>query len=257
MIAVGIGTILLAIGVANREKITKAVSQVFSDLKIKEILKRYAGIAFAQVPPAEQPPSIVKATQWMSDKERQFLASTPINQIFDIGSLYKMNPDTVQARSVTRIAETPAEFVAKAKSAAVAAAARRPETNLDPKKLVAQAAHEGNWGKNAVGGTNIFGHIATPAWSAQGGKYSYASTAEMVGGKTVPAYRPFRMYDSLEQAFDAHASILSASRYAGARGIADPYQWGYAIAKAGYATANPETYARKVSEAYKIVNQYW
>ena len=231
--------------------------QVFSDLKIKEILKKYAGTPFASVPKAEQPPSIVKAAQWMSPKEQSFLAATPINQVFDIQSLYKMNPDTLAPRSVTVIASSPADFVAKTKLLAQAAVAKYPQLALDPRILVAQAAHEGNWGKNAVGGTNIFGHIATPDWSTKGGKYSYASTAETVNGKVVPAYRPFRMYDSLSDAFMAHAGILAASRYASARGISDPYKWGYEIAKDGYATANPAIYANYVQAAYATVIQNW
>ena len=253
IVVIGAGLIVVAIGLASREKIM----QTFSDLKIKEILKQYAGIPFSSVPLADRPPSIVKVMPAMSAKEQQFLAGTPINQIFDIGTLYKMNPDTVQARSVARIADTPAEFIAKVKGPAIAAIGKYPQLGIDPRILVAQAAHEGGWGKSAVGGTNIFGHIATPNWSSAGGKYSYASTFEVVNGKEVPAYRPFRMYDSLDEAFRAHAAILSASRYSGARGISDPYTWGYTIAKSGYATANPEKYGKAVQGTYSTVVQNW
>lgn len=222
-------------------------------LKIKELIARYRGVPFAQVPAADQPASITRATQWMSTKEKNFLVATPLDKIFDIGTLYQMNPDTVAPRSVVSIASSPAEFVAKVKGAAMRAAAQH---NYDPMLYVAQAAHESNWGRNAVGGTNLFGHIASPKWSAAGA-YSYASTAETVNGAVVPAYRPFRMYSDLDSAFMAHAAILAGSRYANAQGITDPYTWGRTIAADGYATANPDIYGQHIRDAFATVLANW
>ena len=220
-------------------------------LKIKELLKKYKGIPFSKVPDQDKPASIVKAGQYMSDKEKGILATTPIDQLFGISTLYQMNPDTLMPRQVIPIASTQADFVARVKSAATTAGKKY---GINPVLLMAQAAHEGNWGKNAVGGTNIFGHIATPDWS-KAGNYSYASTWELVNGQSVPAYRPFRVYPNIDSAFNSHAAILSGSRYKNALKETDPYKWGYAIASAGYATDNPDRYGKKIAENYAIINK--
>ena len=104
--------------------------------------------------------------------------------------------------------------------------------------VIAQAAHESNFGASAPG-NNYFG-IKAPAGEGQG-----LRTAEYVDGERQEVTDNFRTYDSPGESFDDLGSVLSLDRYAGARGSQSVEEYARALQEGGYAT-DPE-YANRVA----------
>lgn len=94
-------------------------------------------------------------------------------------------------------------------------------------------------GVNRVSGlaanyNNLFGVKAGASWT---GKKVSMDTWEEVNGKKVAQKALFKVYDSLEEAFEDRAKLLMGSRYTKyTNGVTDPNQYIKGIHKAGYAT---------------------
>lgn len=225
-------------------------------IKIKDLLSKYGNLTFATAPAEAKPAALSKIYPFITNPETKTrLDNTPLNQLWGVEGFYNLPPDTAMVNSVKNIAGTPAEFVAMMKQPAINIARKYGMT--DPKIIVAQAAHEGGWGKSAIGGTNIFGHVATPGWTkTPGNKYSFENTWEDVKGVPQKTVRPFRVYDSLEHALDYHMKIIiakwpTAIKATTPGAYADTLQGG----KVKYATDS--AYKTKLQDAYSTVKKNW
>jgi len=94
-----------------------------------------------------------------------------------------------------------------------AAQASDQATGIPASVTIAQWAAESGWGKVCTGTNNYFGIKAV---TGQAG--TMCQTHEVIGGKSVPTYAMFANYDSLADAFTAHAKLLAdGPQYAAAR----------------------------------------
>jgi hypothetical protein len=101
-------------------------------------------------------------------------------------------------------------------SADVVAAAQASQTKwgVPASVTIAQWALESGWGQHMpAGSNNPFGIKARP-----GEPFVTASTREVVGGQSITVDQNFRKYDSIADAFEAHARLLATSpAYAASR----------------------------------------
>ena len=114
---------------------------------------------------------------------------------------------------------------------------------------MAQWAIESNWGKAMPSGSNNpFGIKAV-----QGQAYVSAMTTEYLGGKRVSIPQKFAKYDSIAQAFLAHARLLATSKYyAAARAQKNTHDFVTEMAKK-YATApNYGEVINRIIDQYKL-----
>jgi flagellar protein FlgJ len=139
----------------------------------------------------------------------------------------------------------PADFVAALLPHAARAARR---LGTAPGVLIAQAALETGWGRslprNQYGESslNLFGIKADRDWP---GARAVVTTLEFVDGVPERRREPFRMYESVADAFDDYVALLeSRPRYAEALGARTPAAYAQALQRGGYAT-DPD-YARKI-----------
>ena len=146
------------------------------------------------------------------------------------------------------------------------------ETGLNPLFVAAQAALESGWGDSAIG-NNLFGITAGDKWTGkrqtvrtfeyfddayQSGRFEkvYAITRSSDGRYRYEVDREFRDYDTLEDGIRDHAKVLSAKRYASAMAYRnDVTRFAYEIAKAGYCTADPTTYADLISDIARMIER--
>lgn len=146
------------------------------------------------------------------------------------------------------------------------------ETGLNPLFVAAQAALESGWGDSAIG-NNLFGITAGDKWTGkrqtvrtfeyfddvyQGGRFDkvYSITRSSDGRYRYEVDREFRDYDTLEDGIRDHAKVLSAKRYASAMAYRnDVTRFAYEIAKAGYCTADPTTYADLISDIARMIER--
>jgi peptidoglycan hydrolase FlgJ len=148
---------------------------------------------------------------------------------------------------------TPMEFARAVYPYAVSAAKK---LGCDPKVLVAQAAHETNWGKSipkhqdGSSSHNLFG-MKSFSKNAKDKKVK-ASTKEYVNGKPVKDVAHFRAYEGYDESFVDYANtILRAKRYENAIANADDAQlYLQELQNAGYAT-DPR-YAKKIYDIYRL-----
>lgn len=113
------------------------------------------------------------------------------------------------------------------------------QTGLDPKLVVAQAAHESGWGKSAPG-NNLFGIKAHGAAAGPA-----LATTEVVGGKPVRTTARFRTYATPEDSVRGYGEFLKTNpRYRGVMSATSLDEQIDAMGKSGYAT-DPE-YAAKL-----------
>lgn len=145
-------------------------------------------------------------------------------------------------------------------------------TGLNPLFVAAQAALESGWGDSAIG-NNLFGVTAGDKWTGkrqtvrtfeyfrddrQGGRFrkAYSITRLRDGRYRYEVERDFRDYDSVEEGIRDHAKVLSAKRYAVAMPFRhDVTRFAYEIAKAGYCTADPTTYADLISDIARMIDR--
>ena len=146
---------------------------------------------------------------------------------------------------------SPTDFVQTIYPHAKAAAK---ELGIDPKVLVAQAAHETNWGKripkikNGGSSYNIFGMKTATTKSPN---KVIIQTKEYRKGKLVREKAGFRVYQDYQEAFNDYIGMLKrSSRYQTAVKKAHlPYEFLAALQKSGYAT--DPAYAKKIYAVYQ------
>ncbi len=231
-----------------------------SKIKTSELVKKWFSTPFPQIPAEEAPPALVKIYPLANADTRTVLESTPFGDLaaWTSSGYYNLPADTASVNSVRAIASTPQEFVQKTKAAAITAAAKAGPK--DPRFIVAQAAHEGNWGKNSIGEANIFGHVASEKWAQDTSHfYSFERTWESVKKNGVATkirtVRPFRLYPDLESAFAAHIAIIKQWPAALSADTIEQYATALISGKTKYAT-DPE-YVSKLKGTYNTVVQYW
>jgi flagellar protein FlgJ len=125
------------------------------------------------------------------------------------------------------------------------------ELGIDPKLILAQAAHETDWGrsipkhKDGSSSFNLFGLKG----SAQG-KSVKLRTKEFKGGKSYRHHAHFRAYDDYLECFTDYVRILSLDRYQRKIQHAKTAQEvATGIQRAGFAT--DPLYAKKLMKAYR------
>ncbi|MGH9607576.1 MAG: glycoside hydrolase family 73 protein [Terracidiphilus sp.] len=124
---------------------------------------------------------------------------------------------------------------------------------------LAQGALESGWLLfMPEGSNNPFGIKATNLTDPD--SYVETLTHEWVAGQSESVEQHFERYPSLAEAFIAHASLLTAPRYAPAMAVKDdPAQFAYQIMMCGYSTnrpplaPNPPFYSDTVMQ---IVNEF-
>lgn len=105
---------------------------------------------------------------------------------------------------------------------------------------LSQAAIESSWGESGLTdrALNFFG-IKSHNW---GGPVYAAATKEEINGKLVPQSALFRKYGTVAEGFDDYGKFLTENpRYADAFKTTNGYDFGAAVAKAGYATGSHYT----------------
>lgn len=126
--------------------------------------------------------------------------------------------------------------------------------NVDPKVLVAQAAHETAWGRrvpklgNGKSSHNLFGMKASSRKNAQ---KTVVRTQEYKNGKMIRIKAGFRIYQSYEESFQDYVRVLqNSTRYRHAlQQSKQPKAFLNGLQKAGYAS-DPK-YAHKIYNVYK------
>nr|QMP83601.1 MAG: flagellar protein [Caudoviricetes sp.] len=106
-------------------------------------------------------------------------------------------------------------------------------TGVPAELTVAQFGLESSYGKRMPSGSNNpFGIKAR-----KGEEYTEAMTSEFEGGRMVRKPQKFRKFESLQEAFDAHAKLISKNkRYSEVMKANTPEEIAEAIGKSGYAT---------------------
>ncbi|MCS5709157.1 glucosaminidase domain-containing protein [Candidatus Berkiella cookevillensis] len=127
------------------------------------------------------------------------------------------------------------------------------ELGIDPKVLVAQAAHETNWGKkipkcrDGSSSYNIFGVKSSQGTSQ---KKVITNTKEYRRGKLVKEVAGFRAYDGFQESFSDYVAMLKrCARYQAALEAESPYDFLINLQKSGYAT--DPSYAKKIFSVYQ------
>lgn len=125
---------------------------------------------------------------------------------------------------------------------------------VDPKMLVAQAAHETGWGKyinedsKGASSFNLFNIKAGSSWNK---KEVDVLTTEYVNGKAIKVNEPFRSYTSFDDSFKDYVSLIKNNdRYEKALSVShDPKRYIEHLQEAGYAT--DPNYADKIMSIYE------
>jgi hypothetical protein len=130
----------------------------------------------------------------------------------------KDDPDASASSPATASAPAPAAGKSVLAEAMAAAKASQDKYGIPASVTLAQFALEsGNGAHMPAGSNNPFGIKAKP-----GQAYVEAQTNEFINGKMQRVTQRFAKFDSLADAFDAHAKLLAtASPYAAARAHAD------------------------------------
>jgi flagellum-specific peptidoglycan hydrolase FlgJ len=104
-------------------------------------------------------------------------------------------------------------------------------TGIDPRLILAQAAHESAWG-TAAPGYNYFGQKAGPNEQGQ-----TLATKEMVDGKLVPTQAKFRTFQTPQESFQSYGNMMKTRpNYAGVIAAKSLPEQLIALGKSGYAT---------------------
>lgn len=143
-------------------------------------------------------------------------------------------------------------------------------TGLNPLFVASQAALETGWGRSAIG-NNLFGITATDKWKGarkrvttheyfrddrQADRFSkvHSITPLADGRYKYIVEREFRDYPSVRDCIMDHFNVLSLPRYRGTFDHKDDiYKFAYAVARAGYCTADADTYASSILSISKTI----
>lgn len=102
---------------------------------------------------------------------------------------------------------------------------------------LAQYAIESAWGSKLTGTFNFFGIKANAAQIAAGQFTEKATHEQLPNGEVIATTAKFANYASLQDAFDAHATLLTSPRYIDCQNAQTPEDYCRALQKDGYATA--------------------
>lgn len=102
---------------------------------------------------------------------------------------------------------------------------------------LAQYAVESAWGSKVSGTNNFFGIKANSAQIAAGQFTEKLTHEQLPSGEVIAVTAKFANYASLQDAFDAHATLLTHPRYIDCQNAATPEDYCRALQKDGYATA--------------------
>jgi Mannosyl-glycoprotein endo-beta-N-acetylglucosaminidase len=102
---------------------------------------------------------------------------------------------------------------------------------------LAQYAVESAWGSRVSGKNNFFGIKANAAQVAAGQFTERWTKEQLQSGQIISIVQKFANYDSLQDAFDAHATLLTHTRYIDCMNAKTPEDYCRALQKDGYATA--------------------
>jgi flagellum-specific peptidoglycan hydrolase FlgJ len=141
----------------------------------------------------------------------------------------------------------PSDVIAAAQKSHQRFYPRGPFTSID----LAQWAVESGYGRHMSGVNNPFGIKATQAQIAAG-KARRVWTKEFIDGHYISEEQWFANYDSLEEAFDAHAELLTTSHYQRCMDAKTPEAYAEALHECGYATA--PNYAQVLISVIKKYN---
>ncbi len=125
-----------------------------------------------------------------------------------------------------------------------------------PAAVVAQAAHETDWGRSAIG-NNLFGIKADEQWQ---GVRVLRRTWEVFNGKSVSIEAWFRDYPTLADGIADHFAFLRDNGRYAAAGVFDPndsksdLEYFQALARGGYAT--DPNYAERLSDMLDSVHMF-
>jgi flagellum-specific peptidoglycan hydrolase FlgJ len=118
------------------------------------------------------------------------------------------------------------------------------------KLLAAMASLESNNGNSQLSkqANNYFGIKAR-----KGEPFIILPTKEIVNGKAVTIQAKFAKYDTPADSAKAFINLLQSNRYINSLSKPNLYDQLTSIVNAGYATANPDTYAKAAIAAYKRI----
>lgn len=271
LVYAGIGAIITAVLVyVYRKPIVKgaetayqaakeSVVMIYDKVKISELLRQFGHLPLPQAPVEAQPPALARVYPSANTATKSLLDTTPLAQLWGVEGFYNFPADTASINSTRKIAENAQQFVQLAKPAVLRVTEKYPFENKDvaAKSIIAQAGHEGGWGKSAIGGTNIFGHVATEGWTKNGGRYSFEKTWEWDSkrGKKVETVRPFRVYADLDSAFDHHVELITR-KWPGVLKAKTAAEYAEAVMKKPAYATDPD-YVSKLDAVYATVNRYW
>lgn len=103
--------------------------------------------------------------------------------------------------------------------------------------ILAQYGLESAWGKYPSGLNNFFGIKANAAQIASGAYTNRSTEEQHASGQRYKIMAPFANYATLEDGFDAHATLLTSLHYAPCAAAQTPEAYCQALQKCGYATA--------------------
>ena len=104
---------------------------------------------------------------------------------------------------------------------------------------LAQYGDESAWGAEVSGVNNFFGIKATAAQIVAGKATRRMTHETLANGQYVLIPQYFANYDSLEDCFDAHASLLCTPHYLACQQAQTPEAYCMALQACGYATGEP------------------
>lgn len=102
---------------------------------------------------------------------------------------------------------------------------------------LAQYGLESGWGKYPSGQNNFWGIKANAAQIAAGAYTNRSTEEQHASGQRYKIIAPFANYDTLEDGFDAHATLLTSPHYEACKQARTPEDYCHALKVCGYATA--------------------
>lgn len=104
---------------------------------------------------------------------------------------------------------------------------------------LAQYGDESAWGSEVSGVNNFFGIKATSAQIASGKATRRVTHETLSNGQYVQMLQYFANYDSPQDCFDAHATLLCTPHYLACQQAQTPEAYCMALEACGYATGEP------------------
>lgn len=129
--------------------------------------------------------------------------------------------------------QLPPEVIAAAQASHAKFYPRGPFVSVSLAQYIVESA----WGRSVSGKNNFFGIKANATQVALGHYTSRWTKEQLASGQIVSVVQKFADYESLEDAFDAHATLLTRPHYAACIAAQSPAAYCIALQEDGYATA--------------------